>query len=121
MNVIIAGSRTVKQYRHVCEAVIASGFPITRVTSGCARGVDTLGERWARERQVAISRKPAGWHTADGGYDPSAGFRRNQEMADTADALIAIMFKDEPTKGTLDMIKRAEKRKMPVYIHWIES
>ena len=47
MKVIIAGSRGVEDYALVEEAVKQSGFDITEVVSGTARGVDLLGEHWA--------------------------------------------------------------------------
>ena len=47
MKVIIAGSRDITDYSLVCRAISESKFDITEVISGTARGVDTLGEKWA--------------------------------------------------------------------------
>ncbi len=43
-----------------------------------------------------------------------AGFRRNKEMAEYADALIAI---DLGTNGTKDMIEQAKNKSLKVYIY----
>lgn len=49
MKVIIAGSRDVTfPLLHVVRAVDESGWTITEVVSGCARGVDEHGEQWAK-------------------------------------------------------------------------
>ena len=101
MRVIIAGSRTITSYDTVKEAVANSGFTITTVISGCARGVDQLGEKWANENGVKIARFPANWEK----YGKRAGAIRNAAMADNADALIAVW--DGKSAGTRDMIKQA--------------
>jgi hypothetical protein len=52
-------------------------------------------------------------------YGKSAGPIRNSEMADYGDALIA--FFNGESKGTLDMINKAKKKKMPITIINIPS
>ena len=49
MKVLIAGSRSIVEPDVVREAIAASGFDITTVLSGGAKGVDRLGEEWATE------------------------------------------------------------------------
>jgi predicted Rossmann fold nucleotide-binding protein DprA/Smf involved in DNA uptake len=44
MRVIIAGSRYCTDRQEVLDAIRESGFKISTVISGCARGVDTIGE-----------------------------------------------------------------------------
>ncbi len=48
MKVIIAGSRSINDYRLVERAVADSGFDVTEIVSGCSKGVDTLAikSRW---------------------------------------------------------------------------
>jgi predicted Rossmann fold nucleotide-binding protein DprA/Smf involved in DNA uptake len=111
MNVIIAGSRGVTDYEIVCEAIDRSGFHVTRVVSGAARGVDQLGERWAKEHDRPLLRMPAEWKT----YGRSAGYRRNETMAGVADALIAIW--DGQSPGTHHMIQAARRRGLRVFIY----
>jgi len=86
MRVIIAGSRSMTGAEEIATAITRSGFAITEVISGGARGVDTLEEAWARTHKIPIRRFPVQWQR----YDKSAGFRRNEAMAHVADALIAV-------------------------------
>jgi len=105
MKTIIAGSRTITDMAHISEAVDESGFEITEVVSGCADGVDKLGEEWADWMGLPVKRFPADWKQ----YGKSAGYQRNEEMARYADALIAIW--DGSSKGTAHMIDIAKKSK----------
>lgn len=111
MKTIIAGSRGITNYRTVVEAVEASGFVITEVVSGGARGVDQLGERYAILNHVELTTMPAEWNT----YGRSAGQRRNIQMADYAEALIAVW--DGESRGTKHMIDAAGARGLKVYVH----
>ena len=86
MRVIIAGSRSMTGAEEVAIAIVHFGFAVTEVMSGGARGVDTLGEAWARTHKIPIRRVPADWQR----YGKSVGFRRNEAMAHVADALIAV-------------------------------
>jgi hypothetical protein len=111
MKVIVAGSRSITDYFEVKLAILLSGFEITEVFSGDARGVDKLGEMWAKDSKIPIQKFPADWER----YGRAAGFRRNRQMARAADALIAIW--DGSSRGTADMIRQMEKLKKPFYIH----
>lgn len=111
VRVIIAGSRSYPGgYEGVARAVKASGFEIATVISGVARGADLDGERWAYEYGVPVERYPADWDK----YGRKAGPIRNQQMADVADALIALW--DGKSRGTRDMIERMAKK--PTIIYW---
>lgn len=110
MKVIIAGSRDVTDYNTVRQAISRSGFPVTHVISGAARGVDQLGERWAKDHALPLLRVPAEWNT----YGRSAGYRRNEDMAGVADALIAIW--DGHSPGTRHMIETARRRGLRVFV-----
>jgi hypothetical protein len=110
MKVIIAGSRDIEDYAVVEKAINDSGFEITSVISGTARGVDLLGEKYAKTNNIPILRFPANWNL----YGKSAGYRRNQEMSKNADALIAIRLNN--SKGTSHMIDIARKDGLKVYV-----
>ena len=92
------------------EIIDLAGFPITEVVSGGSGNVDLLGEKWGLACKLPVSRFTAAW----GAYGASAGPRRNRQMAEYADALIAIW--DGKSKGTLNMIKEATKRELSVYV-----
>lgn len=110
MKTIIAGSRTIRQYSLVEQAVKNSNFSITEVLSGGANGVDGLGERFAKQNEIPCIRRKADWKK----YRRSAGIRRNQEMVKEADALIAIW--DGKSPGTSHVIQAAKKKGIPVYV-----
>lgn len=107
MKIIIAGGRDFNNY-YILEKVLNSfkGF-IDEVISGDARGADELGARWATYNNIHINHFPADWDY----YGHAAGFIRNIEMADNADALIA--FWDSKSKGTEHMIKTMQLKKKP--------
>lgn len=109
MRVIIAGSREITSYNFVCEAIKESGFHITEVVSGTARGVDQLGERWARENGIPIIYFPADWQK----YGKKAGYLRNLDMGHYGDALIACW---NGSKGTAHMIDIMSNFGKEIYI-----
>lgn len=110
MKVIVAGSRNVRDYKIVAETIARSGFQITEVVSGCAIGVDTLGEQWARANNIPIKEMPANWNQ----YGNSAGPIRNKQMALYADAAIVIW--DGESRGTRNMIENMVRMKKPYFI-----
>ena len=113
MKTIIAGCR---HYRHaadsqlVDEAVRLSGFTITEVVSGTAYGIDSKAIGWALRHRVPVREFYAQWSE----YGKRAGFMRNVDMAEYADALIAIW--DGESKGTAHMIEQARKHGLKVYV-----
>ena len=116
-RVIIAGSRDFSDYDALKSYADAKLSNISRrdsieVVSGCARGADTLGERYAEERGYGIKKFPADWNR----YGKSAGYLRNVEMAEYADALIA--FWDGKSKGTEHMIRIAKNRGLRIGIKY---
>lgn len=115
MKTIIAGSRRVSgsAISHVYDAVKLSGFCITEVVSGTAHGIDRAGEAWSRLVEVPLTQFPANWDK----FGKSAGYIRNKQMAEYADALIAVW--DGVSKGTHHMIKSAEENGLQIYIHRI--
>jgi len=110
MKLIIAGSRGIDDYDRVADAVDASGYAPDEVVSGTARGVDTLGERWAREHGVPVRRMPADWDE----HGRAAGPIRNREMAAYGDALVAVW--DEQSAGTRSMLREAYSRNLEMYL-----
>ena len=113
MLVIIAGTRHKIDPQLLEDAIEESGFEITGVVSGGGRGVDALGEKWARERSIPVEKIEARWDKLGN----AAGPKRNQQMANVGEALIALPC--QHSKGTRDMIRKAENRPirpMPVYV-----
>lgn len=118
-RIIIAGSRTFNDYPYLCR-VLDNTFSkmwtdeIMILSGHCPNGADALGERYAKSRGIELELFPAQWVT-NGVFDPSAGFKRNEQMAKAADVL--IVFWDGISKGTADMIRRAKLRRLMILKH----
>lgn len=111
-KVIIAGSRSFNDFELLvakCDKLLSAKTE-GEVVSGTARGTDQLGENYAKERGFPIKKFPANWEK----YGKIAGYKRNEEMADYADALIA--FWDGLSPGTKHMISTAEKKGLKVRV-----
>ena len=113
MKTIIAGSRMITDPFLLEEAIGLSGFKITEVVSGTCRGVDKMGEDWAKRNDIPIKQFPPVW----GMFGRSAGPLRNATMANYADALIALW--DNKSRGTKNMIDVANKLGLRVSIYYI--
>ena len=126
MKVIVAGSRNITDPIHIADAMNAamassSGIWIVELVCGEARGVDSIArhlihsvnESIPPDDRIVISSFPAYWDK----YGKSAGYRRNLEMAEYADALIAVW--DGKSKGTEHMINIMKKKGKPVYVHQV--
>ncbi len=114
MKVIIAGSRDFNDYKKLCEYcdLMLSNTENVEIVSGTARGADMLGMKYALDRMLVLKEFPADWDT----FGKSAGYRRNKQMAEYADALIA--FWDGKSKGTKHMIDLAKEHGLKIRI-WI--
>jgi hypothetical protein len=115
MKVIIAGGRDFTSFNIVQDAIKASGFEITEVVSGKAKGVDTLGEIYALGANIPVVGFPADWNK----NGRAAGPMRNKEMAEYADALIAVW--DGVSKGTANMIMQARRNRLEVFIYLVKE
>ena len=93
------------------QAIKESKFEITSVISGMARGVDSLAVDYAKETNLPLVKMPAFWDL----YGRSAGYKRNEQMAEVADALIALW--DGSSRGTKHMIDIAKKKGLKVFIY----
>jgi hypothetical protein len=112
MKTIIAGSRSItnEEYVKYCLNEFAEEIPITEVVSGCAKGVDRIGENWAKTRKIPVKQFPADWSN----LGKKAGIVRNCKMVDYADVLIA--FWDGRSKGTRHVIDYALKKNLKVEV-----
>lgn len=84
------------------------------VVAGGARGADTFGELWAKRRAKAVRVFPADWKR----FGRSAGPKRNQQMLDEGrpQAVIAFTRDLRTSRGTRDMVTRARKAGLPVWL-----
>ena len=110
MKLIIAGSRTFTDYQRLCQVLAPDRHPIAQVLTGGARGADQLGYRWAWKHQVRHQLFRAEWAR----FGKSAGMRRNHQMAQAGDVLVACW--DGQSPGTAHMIQCMEQLGKPVVV-----
>jgi hypothetical protein len=114
MKVIIAGSRDLIVTDEELKEIIVDSigtfgeFKITEIVSGGANGIDNCGEKFAKKYKIPLKRFPADWNT----HGKAAGPIRNRQMAEYADALLAIHHN---SKGTQNMIAHMIKFKKPFF------
>jgi hypothetical protein len=114
-KVIIAGSRGFSNYkllREQCNKFLREKRKTSNIiiVSGHARGADTLGEEYAQDEGLDLEIYLAQWDK----FGKSAGYRRNEQMAEVADALIA--FWDGSSRGTKHMIDIMNKKNLLVRV-----
>lgn len=112
-KVIIAGGRDFSDYKLLRETMDKLLCNITEeitVVCGKARGADTLGEKYAKEKGYAVDYYPADWTK----YGRRAGYLRNEQMAQNADALVA--FWDGESRGTRSMIELARRHGLKIRV-----
>lgn len=111
-RVIIAGGRDFNDYallEQKMDKLLKNQDDIV-VVCGMARGADSLGEQYAKSRGYTVYYYPAKWDK----YGKSAGYRRNEKMAENADALVA--FWDGKSRGTKHMIDIAISHNLNVRV-----
>lgn len=101
------------------------------IVSGKAKGADSLGEKYAKEKGYEILEFPADWENTydkprteisfrnNRPYWTKAGIFRNGQMADIGDALVCFVVNN--SKGSLNMIKQAKERGLKVKVYNIEK
>ena len=123
MKIIIAGGRDFKDrilmsnkmaslISNITDGIeIVSGGQVTvDKFTGEKYGADYLGEQWAEFNQYRVEKFPADWDT----HGKSAGPKRNRQMAEYADALVA--FWDGKSRGTKNMIDEAKSLGLKVRV-----
>lgn len=114
-KVIVAGSRGFNDYRLLrenCNSALREKKKTHNIiiVSGHAKGADAFGEKYAKDEGFDLEIFPADWKK----FGKAAGFRRNEQMAEFADALIA--FWDGKSHGTKHMIDIATEKGIKVKV-----
>ncbi len=115
-KIIIAGSRTFKDYKLLKERLNQLLLEKIKthnviIVCGMARGADKLGKKYGLENNLPISEYPAQWDE----HGKKAGYLRNLQMAEDADALVAFWNGKSPgTKHMIDiaLLKGLQIRKI---------
>ena len=85
MNVAIIGSRGFNDYELV-KSILEKYNDVTTIVSGGAKGADSLGERWAKEKGIPTKIFYPDWNK----HGKSAGYIRNKDIISNSDLVIAF-------------------------------
>ncbi len=113
-RVIIAGGREFNDMvllRQKCDAILKEKM-LTHdviIICGLARGADTLGEQYGKERGFGVEYFPANWTLGK-----VAGHIRNAQMLDVADAV--IVFWDGQSRGSKNMADITKEKGTPLRV-----
>lgn len=112
VKLIVAGGRDFNNLALVSEYLIKGMGQCTQleIVCGKARGADRMGELAANQLGLPVAEFPADWDK----FGKSAGYKRNTQMAEYADELLA--FWDGKSRGTQHMIEIMQARGKPVHI-----
>lgn len=104
-TLLISGGRDFYDVEFMVEKLgkIHDAYTVTKVVSGGAKGVDTIGALWAEELGIELEEFKPDWDT----HGKQAGILRNQDMLDRGKPDGVICFPGG--RGTEDMFQRAEK------------
>lgn len=111
-KVVVAGGRDFNDFplmERELDYLLQNHTNVT-IVSGRAKGADSLGETYAYRRGFNLIAIPADWET----YGKSAGYRRNVEMANKADAV--VVFWDGVSRGSKHMIDIANEKGLPLRV-----
>lgn len=126
IKVIIAGSGSFNDYNKLeceCNRIFKElhdqGYDMVQenieIISGNCNGADKLGEKFAVDYGLKLSKMPADWKQ----YPTMGGYIRNEEMAlyakKNAEHSVLIAFWDGLSKGTLNMLNTAFRHKIKIY------
>lgn len=107
MRVLVSGGRDFHDVEFIIYQLerMDAIKPIECLIAGCAKGVDTYCELWAKEVGIKTELYPADWTT----HGNAAGIIRNVEMFDKSDPDVAMVFPGaKGTKHMLDTIVEAD-------------
>ena len=117
MKVVIAGSRTLTDEKQI-RTLIHKFFlflekEIDEIVSGCANGVDKIGETYTNMMNIPVKLMPADWNK----HGKKAGMVRNAEMAVYCD--FAVIFWDGESSGALNMARQMAKLGKPYVLQLV--
>ena len=117
-KIIIAGGRDFNDYELLKKEASEFLFEIEngeaiQIVSGGAKGVDSMGETFAKEYNLDLILFPADWKK----FGRAAGPKRNAQMAEYATHLLS--FWNGESKGTKSMISLAKKNKLEVKVVYV--
>jgi hypothetical protein len=122
MRVLVCGSRDWDDesviFNILSMLFMNHAHPGLVVIEGGARGADRAAAKWADQPgflpPVKHEQYPADWEK----HGRAAGYIRNQQMLDEGKPDVVWAFHDDlsQSRGTADMVRRAKKAGIPVYV-----
>ncbi len=120
MKILICGSRNYTDYetfKYLLEENLIREqiIDVEEVVGGNARGIDSLGEKWAQEKDIRVALFPADWYN----LGKSAGPKRNTKMIEYLSQfkdIAVIAFVDSKSKGTWDTVRKAKEKNIKTVI-----
>lgn len=91
---------------------LGNWLPNVFIIAGGAKGADTAAIDWACINWCPFKEYPADWNK----YGKAAGHIRNQQMLDEGKPDLVVAFLAPDSRGTKDMLSRAEKAGIPAKI-----
>ena len=110
MRIAIIGSRGFSSYKLLSEVLEKYESNISLVVSGGARGADTVGENWAKRRDIPVKIFKPDWDR----YGKSAGYVRNKEIISNCDG--CIVFWDGESTGAQHSFKLCKELSKPLKV-----
>jgi hypothetical protein len=107
MKLAIVGSRDFNDFEYLKKVLEPIKNKVTLVVSGGAKGADSLGERWAKENNILTQIFYPDWNK----FGKSAGYRRNVDIVNNSDAVVAFQINDSKgTQHTIDIAMEKNKK-----------
>ena len=127
MVVSVIGGRDFADYELLKFKLMPYRASITKITSGGAKGADSLAVIYAKENNIPIKEFEAEWdnlmtdqpiriktNAQGNNYNALAGFNRNTQIVKAANLI--VVFWDGKSPGTRDSIGKAHKMKKDILI-----
>lgn len=114
VKLAIVGSRTFFDYKVLKKTLddisTEHGLNYVEIISGGAKGADSLGEMYAKEKGIPTKIFPAEWKK----YGKSAGFKRNVDIIKNCD--VCVCFWNGESHGTKHDIELCKEMHKPCFV-----
>lgn len=118
MRLLICGSRGYTDYDSILRTVnrLSRCHTIECIIQGGARGADKLASKVASNLRIPCEEYPAEWEK----FGKAAGYQRNARMLAEGkpDYVLAFNLGSTITRGTGDMVRRAQRVGIPTEIYY---
>ena len=120
---LVVGSRTITDYEKIKNTInflLPKGYDKIEIVSGGAKGVDSLAEKYAKEKKINLRVFKAKWSL----YGKTAGPIRNREMHEYIAQFPhrgCVIFWDGKSKGAYQSVELSKHYETPMRLIKIEE